>query len=71
MSVRILRVLGIRAKEPGIVATVDDNLVRWNSRRGWDCACLTDEDEYECDHIALIRTMLDDRVLTPVKERTA
>ena len=69
MNVKILRVLGIRAKDPGIIATVDNNLVKWNSRRDWDCACLTDEDEFECEHIEAIRALVDDRVLTPIQRR--
>lgn len=68
-EIKFIRVLGIRANDPGVIATVDGHLVKWNSRRGWDCACLTDIDEYECEHIEIIRDMLDARVTTPIARK--
>jgi hypothetical protein len=65
VNVKIIRVLGIRSKDPAVMATVDGLMVKWNSRRDWDCECLTEADEYECEHITAIRALLDDRVLTP------
>lgn len=65
-GVKFIRVLGIRANDPGVLAAVDGSLVKWNSRRGWACDCLTDIDEFECDHIEAVRNMLDDRVMTPI-----
>lgn len=69
-DIKFIRVLSIRANDPGVLATVDGSLVKWNSRRGWDCSCLTELDEFECDHIDMVRDMLDDRVTTAVKLRT-
>lgn len=40
MSVQFLRILGVRAKQPGIVALVDgEHLVKWDPLRGWYCPC--------------------------------
>ncbi|MGK0715134.1 hypothetical protein ACR5KS_03565 [Leucobacter sp. W1153] len=64
MSAKFLRVLGIRSKEAGVVAIIDDYLVKWNPRRGWDCSCLTPQDEFECHHIVTIEGMLDKKVTT-------
>ena len=69
MNIKFLRVLGIRSKHPSVVATVDGHLVKWNCRDPWTCDCLTDLDEYECDHIEAIRALLDDRVLTPLQRQ--
>lgn len=69
MNIKIIRVLGIRSKEPAVIATADGHLVKWNSHRDWDCACLTDLDEFECAHIEAIRDLMDDRVLTPIQRR--
>lgn len=72
MNIKFIRVLGVRANDPGVLATVDGSLVKWNPRRDWTCSCLTELDEYECEHIEVIRDMLDDRVTTPIalKART-
>lgn len=69
MNIKIIRVLGIRAKDPAVMATVDGLMVKWNSRRDWDCECLTEADEFECAHIEAIRDLMDDRVLTPIQRR--
>ena len=66
MKIKIIRVLGIRSKGPGVLATVDGYLVKWCSRKPWDCECLTELDEYECAHIEAVRELLDDRVLQPL-----
>lgn len=63
-TIKFLRVIGIRSKQAGVVALVEGYLVKWHPRRDWDCACLTPEDEYECEHIMTIRELLDDRVTT-------
>lgn len=64
--IHFLRVLGIRSKDPGVIAIVDSHKVSWSSHRPWDCECLTDDDEFECDHIGTVRDLLDPRVTTPV-----
>jgi|GEM_PF-2605074 len=66
MEVKFIRVLGVRSKDPTVMAIVDGHLVKWSSRRSWDCDCLTEIDEFECEHIEKIRALLDERVLTPV-----
>jgi hypothetical protein len=63
MNVRFLRVLGIRSRGPVVQAKVDDLLVRWQPRTGWDCECLTEADEDACDHVEAVVTLLDPRVL--------
>ena len=70
MNIKILRVLGIRSKDPAIIATVDGYLVRWGSRKPWSCDCLTDLDKYECMHIEAVRELMDDRVFQPLKQLT-
>lgn len=67
MNIKVLRVLGIRAKEPGVLVSVGDEMVSWNPRRGWNCKCLSPLDEFECEHIATVRDLLDERVTTPLK----
>ena len=66
MNIKILRVLGIRSKDPGVLATVDGYLVKWSSRRPWDCECLSELDEFECAHIEAVRELLDNRVFQPL-----
>ena len=66
MNVKIIRVLGIRSKGPGVLATVDGYLVKWSSRRPWDCECLSELDEFECAHIEAVRELMDDRVFQPL-----
>lgn len=68
-NIKFLRVLGIRSKDPGVLATVGDELVTWNPRRGWNCRCLTPSDEFECEHIMTVRDLLDMKVMTPIKMR--
>lgn len=68
-EIKFQRILSIRSKDPGVLASVDGYHVKWHARRGWDCACLTDADEFECEHIGTIRSMLDDRVTTPIPLR--
>lgn len=62
-DVRFLRVLSVRSRGPAILATVDGLRVRWQPRTEWDCDCLTDDDEYACDHIEAVCALLDPRVL--------
>ena len=70
MNTKILRVLSVRSKDPGVLATVDGYLVKWSSRRPWSCDCLTDLDKYECEHISAIREVMDDRVFQPLAQLT-
>jgi succinylarginine dihydrolase len=66
MTVRFLRVLGIRSKEPSVLATVDGEIVRWNSRRSSSCSCLDLDAATACPHIELVTDLLDLRVFTPL-----
>lgn len=63
MNVRFLRVLGANAQvlKPGIVAVVDDHLVRWNGG-DWTTYCPCPEGE-ACPHLDAVLALLDDRVL--------
>lgn len=61
MTIKFLRVNGIRAKDPVVLAIVDGNLVRWKQNRGWTCDCDTEGDE--CAHVDAVADLLDDRVL--------
>jgi hypothetical protein len=65
MKFDILRVMGIRSKDPVVLVKVDGLLVKWTSRSPWTCECLTDDDDFECIHIETVRGMMDERVLTP------
>ena len=67
MNIKILRVLGIRSKDPGVLALVDGYLVKWSSRRPWDCECLSELDESECMHIVAVRELIDNHVFQPLK----
>ena len=60
-DIKFIRVLGARANHPAVLALVDGNRVRWEDKV-WGCTCLTELDEYECDHITVVRSMLDPRV---------
>lgn len=61
MKIQIIRVLGIRAQKPVILASVDDYLVRWEPKDDWSCTC--DEATFEvCPHIPCIENILDPRV---------
>ncbi|HEY0888671.1 MAG TPA: hypothetical protein VGE38_03550 [Nocardioides sp.] len=64
MKIRILRVLSVRANGPGVVAFVDDQLVKWNPKRGWitECDCEGDEDT-SCPHVDALLDVLDPRVM--------
>lgn len=66
MPIKFLRVLGVRSKDPSVIATVDGFLVKWTNRRDWDCECLSVADRFECEHIETIRNLIDDRVVTPI-----
>ncbi|WP_137120921.1 hypothetical protein [Segeticoccus rhizosphaerae] len=63
MNIKFRRVLSVRAKSPGVVlATVDDQLVRWQPGEGWTCDC--DEDQFpDCPHMPAVESLLDPRVL--------
>jgi hypothetical protein len=66
MTVYFNRVLGIRSKEPSILATVDGNSVRWNSRRGWRCSCPSVATASACVHVDVVRSLLAPDVLAPL-----
>ena len=70
MNIKIIRALGIRSKDPAIIATVDSYRVRWGSRKPWSCDCLTDLDKYECTHIVAVRELMDARVFQPLAQLT-
>ena len=70
MNIKIIRALGIRSKDPAIIATVDGYLVRWGSRKPWSCDCLSELDESECTHILAVRELMDDRVFRPLAQLT-
>lgn len=65
MSVRILRVIGVRSTSPGVLAIVDGNRVRWDGRR-WSCAC----PDPACQHVDAVADLLDPRVTGGSRERT-
>ncbi len=58
-GVRFMRVLGVRAKEPSIVAFVDGHRVRW-TLAGWECTCPTPGDA-ACGHIDAVADLIDPR----------
>lgn len=59
-TVKFLRVLGLRAKQPSVIATVDGHLVKWRPDT-WTCDC--DEADLDCPHIDAVLDHLDlDRV---------
>lgn len=67
MNIQILRVLGVRSRQPTVLAIVDDYAVRWGPREDWTCTC--DELTFpECPHIPAIENILDPRVTG--KDRT-
>ncbi len=61
MTVRFLRVLGVRSDRPTVLAIADGHRVGWDLRRGWTCTCPTDD--AECPHVDLVAALLDPRVL--------
>ena len=70
MNIKILRVLSVRSKVPGVLAAVDSYRVSWSNRRPWDCECLSEPDELECTHIVAVRELMDDRVFRPLAQLT-
>lgn len=61
MNIKIIRVLGVRAQKPTVLAAVDNYLVRWEPKDDWSCTC--DEVAFpECPHIPAIEQILDPRV---------
>ncbi len=60
MKIQFLRVLGIRAQKPAVLAAADDHLVRWGVK-GWSCDCVDFELDW-CDHVRAVAALLDDRV---------
>lgn len=69
MNVTFQRVLSIRAKTPGVIAWVDDYLVKWDPRRGWKCDCTGAWNVDDCEHIIAAKTMLDESVFLTVPRR--
>lgn len=61
-GIKFLRVIGIRAHNPAVVATIENHLVKWNPPQPWTCDCLDPDDEYDCEHIMTIQDMLDHKV---------
>ena len=65
MSVKFLRVLGVRAHQSSVVAIVDGNRVKWNPN-GWTCDCdewQTGTEGDSCPHVDAALDLLDPRVL--------
>lgn len=66
MKIEILRVLGIRAQHPAVLAIVDGFTVRWSPRDDWSCTC--DELQFpECPHIPAIEKVIAPRILGGTK----
>jgi hypothetical protein len=65
VNIKIIRVLGDGSKKAVVMALVEGKFVKWSRRQDWDCECLTDADEFECEHIEAIRSLLHVRVLPP------
>ncbi|MBX7452293.1 hypothetical protein GR927_30275 [Mycolicibacterium sp. 3033] len=63
MTVKFIRVLGVRARGPAVIAVVDGKyIVRWSPRDDWTCVC--DEATYAtCPHIPAVEDLLEDRVM--------
>lgn len=65
MTVRFLRVLGVRSKQPTVIAFVDGIRVTWN-RHGWTCDCddwQTGTEADTCPHVDTVVALIDPRVL--------
>lgn len=64
MTIKFLRVLGLRSSQPSVLATVADEtgaaFVRWDRRR-WTCDCDAEGDQ--CPHVDAVADLLDPRVL--------
>jgi len=63
VNIRFLRVLSVRACQPGVLAIVDGHRVRWRPGDGWSCDCPIEGDS--CPHVDAVDALLDPRVLTP------
>lgn len=59
-TIKILRVVGIRGKDPVVLAVVEGWLVRWQPDDGWTCEC---PEALVCPHVDPVADLLDDRVL--------
>ncbi|MGD8151421.1 hypothetical protein [Ornithinimicrobium sp. Y1694] len=61
-TVRFLRVLSHRSRQPVALAVVDGRfLVRWTLPGGWTCECDQPGDDL-CTHMAAVDDLLDPRV---------
>lgn len=60
MTVRFLRVSGVRSTDPVVLAIVEEYLVRWRAD-GWTCECAAEGDT--CSHVDAVAGLLDERVL--------
>ena len=70
MKVSILRVVGVRSTSPLVRAQVDEHRVEWMPRRDWTCTCLTEADEFLCEHVEALVALIDPRVFeAPAQER--
>ena len=63
MNISILRVVGMRSTSPHVRAEVDEHRVEWSPRKNWTCTCLTEADEFLCEHVDALLALLDPRVL--------
>ena len=66
MTIRFLRVQGIRSHAPAVLAFVDGIRVKWRTSTGWTCDCDGWQEGAEgddCQHVAAVADLLDDRVL--------
>ncbi|OHT93184.1 hypothetical protein [Mycobacterium syngnathidarum] len=61
MKIRFIRVLGIRARSPVVLAAANDYLVHWQPRDGWTCNCSPDTYP-DCPHIPAVESLLDPKV---------
>jgi hypothetical protein len=65
-TVKFIRVLGTRSRQPSVVAVVDGVRVKWNLNPGWSCDCedwQLGDDGDSCQHVDAVAELLDDRVL--------
>lgn len=68
MTVKFIRVLGRRAKDPIVIAVVDGFCVRWTPKNDWTCEC--DERDFpDCPHATAVEDLLDPRVTAEPKRR--
>ena len=64
MTVKFLRVNGIRSHQPAVVAIVDNTRVKWH-KNGWACDCdawTTGAEGDSCQHVDAVAELLDPRV---------